>query len=176
MELIDDAVFDDNSDADLPPSLISPREDRDLQGGKTRDGISDERTTSTFDEPNAPEESASRIQTPSQESRSSALPRFLDRKTKRRQEQDSMRVRSYFDPLAVSQFLRGRYRAVWRERRRTLTGTGVMRYVHQYVPPDDVPEEDPPIDFESMIRNAVEDFERGDTGGATEFPNFRDLS
>jgi hypothetical protein len=84
-----------------------------------------------------------------------------------------MRVRSYFDYIAIAQFMRGRYRAAWRENRRTRIG--VERDVHQYVVGDDVPEEDPPTDFESMIRNAVEDFERGDTGRATEFPSFRDL-
>jgi hypothetical protein len=102
--------------------------------------------------------------THSADGRSSVLPKF-DRKAKRRQEQEPGRLRKLFDPAPVIQLLRGRYRAVWREMRRTLSASGesAARSVYQvdpYYDEDDPGGYDRTVDFESMLRNAVEDFER----------------
>jgi hypothetical protein len=87
-------------------------------------------------------------------------PKFIDRRSKRRVEIEPSRVRRVFDPLPVTELLRGRYRAVWREMRRTLSET--LRFVHRYEPPEEFRgvEQDSDVDFESMMREAVEAFER----------------
>jgi hypothetical protein len=86
-------------------------------------------------------------------------PKFIDRRTKRRVEIEPPRVKKVFDPQPVVELLRGRYRAVWREMRRTLSEA--LRFVHRYEPDETACRiEDPEVDFESMMREAVEEFER----------------
>lgn len=93
--------------------------------------------------------------------------KFLDRRTKRRQDIEgpkqtwTPRSRKVFEPQPVVELLRGRYRAVWKEMRRTLSETS--RFVHRYEPDESLsqdPDDDRDIDFESMMREAVEEFER----------------
>lgn len=83
-----------------------------------------------------------------------ARSKFIERKFKRRPENESLRGKTTFNPHTVIEFLTGRYRSVSREMRSGFD-------VHFYEPEENVcPEDERDVDFESMMREALEDFAR----------------
>jgi len=108
-------------------------------------------------------------------SQSSRLKPRLQPRLKRRPELDATtRGRKVFEPQPVTELLRGRYRAVWREMRRTepeaqnfvyayVTEPEAQNFVYAYVPDKDYPpEEEPDVDFESLMRDALADFAKNE--------------
>lgn len=95
-------------------------------------------------------------------SQSSRLKPRLQPRLKRRPELDATtRGRKVFEPQPVTELLRGRYRAVWREMRRT--EPEAQNFVYAYVPDKDYPpEEEPDVDFESLMRDALADFAKNE--------------
>lgn len=87
-------------------------------------------------------------------SRKAARLRYVERRTI---------AKKLFDPQPMIELLRGRYRAVVREMRKS-TDEG-FRHVHVYEPESDPGDsDDPDVDFGSMMIAALEDHERDRTG------------
>lgn len=89
--------------------------------------------------------------------------KVAERRSKRRPEGiEAPRLRKVFEPQPVIELLRGRYRAVSKEMRLSKFGSDSIQDVYRYEPEDELsPAEEPDVDFESMMQDAVDEFARG---------------